>query len=101
MLKLHKINIHFTTPKNPQSNANVEKFHSTLTKHLRILQTERKDEQPENLIKYALIAYNSSIHSATNMTPFTLTFRHTSVHDPSTIIMYDTEVHEYYVKKHK
>lgn len=36
ILQLHKIEVHFVTPHNPESNGNIERLHSTLLEHLRI-----------------------------------------------------------------
>lgn len=54
---MHQINIHFTTPLHHESNAPIERFHSTLIEHLRLLRNEYKDDH--NLIKHPIIAYNN------------------------------------------
>lgn len=92
ILKLHKVNIHFTTPYHHESNSPVERFHSSLIEHLRILQNLHKNER--NLMRYAIIAYNSSIHSDTKFTPYELVLGHTSNGDPSNFIT-DTFYSEY------
>lgn len=84
LLKLHKIEIHFTTPMHHESNSPVERFHSTLIEHLRLLRNEHGDDP--NLMKYAIIAYNNSIHSTTNFTPYELVLGHTNSRDPSELI---------------
>jgi len=86
LLKSHKINVHFTTPFHHESNSPVERFHSTLIEHLRILSDRFKDEDVNTLMSYALIAYNSSIHSSTHFAPYKLTFGHTSSRDPCELI---------------
>lgn len=86
ILNLHNIKIHFTTPRHHESNSIVERFHSTIIEHLRILKEKFPDET-DNLMDYAILGYNSSIHSATNFTPFELTFGHTNSRSPNEIFM--------------
>lgn len=43
LLKTQKINVYFTTPRQHESNSPVERFHSTLIEHLRILKEKNKD----------------------------------------------------------
>ncbi|QBP37036.1 putative RdRP [Lampyris noctiluca errantivirus 1] len=76
LLKFHKIKLHITCVDNPKSNSPVERFHSTIIEHLRILK-DRPEFQKETLlnkINYALIAYNHSIHSSTRKTPQEILF---------------------------
>jgi len=77
-LALHKINIHFTSIDNPNSNGQIERFHSTLIEHLRLLnlQKEYKNLILKDKIKYAMIGYNNTIHSATNYKPIDILFGH-------------------------
>lgn len=44
----------------------------------------------ENLIVFALIGYNNSIHNVTKFTPFELTFGHTSARNPNEIFTPET-----------
>lgn len=97
LLKIHKINVHFTTPLHHESNSPVERFHSTLLEHLRILRTKHGPD--EHLMEYAIIAYNSSIHSSTKFTPFELTLGHTSSRDPQDLI--DNSFFTDYAKTHR
>ncbi|ERL95776.1 hypothetical protein D910_00290, partial [Dendroctonus ponderosae] len=83
---ISKIDIHFTTPFHHESNSLVERFHSTLIEHLRILRTRFKSGNIETLMQYALVAYNNSIHSSTHFTPFEITFGHTNSLDPCYLI---------------
>lgn len=99
LLASHKIEIHFTTPKNPQSNAPIERFHSTLIEHLKLLENQYPNDNLETVVKYAVIAYNSSIHSATGLTPYDLTFGHTNSRDPNDILT-TQQMYENYVKGH-
>lgn len=62
LLKLHKINVHFTTPLHHESNSIVERFHSTIIEHLRILQEMYPDERGD-LMNYSIIGYNNSIQT--------------------------------------
>lgn len=98
ILKLHKICIHFTTAAHHESNSIVERFHSTIIEHLRILKEIYRNE--DNLMNYALIAYNSSIHSVTGFTPFELTFGHTFSRNPNEIFESNTFYTEY-AENHK
>lgn len=72
LLADHNIEIHFISSQHPQSNGPVERFHSTIIEHVRLLnlRDEFKRDDIETKIQYALIAYNNSVHSATSLTPF-------------------------------
>lgn len=98
LLASHKIQIHFITPKNPESNAPIERFHSTLTEHLKLLESQH-DEPLERVVKYAVIAYNSLIHSSTGHTPYSLTFGHTNSRDPNDILT-NQQIYENYITNH-
>lgn len=60
----------FTTPYHPQSNI-VERGHRTLNSYLRAFSSKNKDEW-HLLLKFAMFAYNNSIHSTTGFTPHEL-----------------------------
>lgn len=75
-LKLHKIENHLTSAKNSTGNAPVERFHSTLTELIRILYSQNKTKPIEDIVNEAVLAYNSSIHSVTKVTPFELLSGH-------------------------
>lgn len=96
---MHNIKIHFTTPYNPNSNSPIERLHSTLGEMIRIQRITDKDE-PANLMKYAIIAYNNTIHSSTGFTPFELLFGHTSSRNPLEL-HFPREFYQEYVNKHK
>lgn len=68
-IRTHRITHHKTLAHAPNDNGNIERFHSTLLEHLRILRLQHKDEAVVNLMPYALIAYNSSVHSFTSVDP--------------------------------
>lgn len=80
--QLHKINHHKTLPHTPNDNGNIERFHLTLLEHLRILKLQRKNESVTNLIPYAILAYNSSVHSFTKCRPYDLINGHFDPRDP-------------------
>lgn len=70
LLNLHKIKIHFCSPNHPQSNSPVERLHSTLIEHMRLLNTQGFKESPtKSKMTYAILAYNHSIHSVTKLKP--------------------------------
>lgn len=96
---IHKINIHFTTPYNPNSNSPIERFHSTIAEMIRIQKLTNNDNIV-NLMRYALIAYNNTIHSSTNFTPFEVLFGHTSSRNPLELY-YTQEFYQDYVSKHR
>ncbi|XP_066261279.1 uncharacterized protein [Euwallacea similis] len=94
-----KINIHFSTPKHYESNSPVERFHSTLIEHLRILKQKDNVKPINELISYAIIAYNSTVHSVTKFTPHEIVLGHTNSRDPLDLIA--TTFHSDYVSSHK
>lgn len=96
---MHKISIHFTTPYNPNSNSPIERFHSTIGELIRIQSLTDKNDVT-HFMRYAVIAYNNSIHSATSFTPFELLFGHTKSRNPLEIY-YTEEYYQDYVDKHK
>jgi hypothetical protein len=62
-----------TSPYNPRANGQTERTNQTL---IRIL-VKHCDENPENWpesLQVTLLAYNTSIHSSTQKTPFELMF---------------------------
>lgn len=96
---LHNIHIHFTTPYNPNSNSPIERLHSTLAEIIRVQRLTDKDEST-NLMKYAVIAYNNTIHSSTGFTPFELLYGHTDSRNPLELHC-PKEFYQEYVIKHK
>lgn len=70
-IRTHNINHHKTLAHAPNDNGNIERFHSTLLEHLRI-KLRHKDEPIVNLMPYAIIGYNSSIHIFNKCKPFDL-----------------------------
>lgn len=99
LLKSHKIQIHFGTPKHHESNSPVERFHSTLIEQLRILKEKEPDTSVLKLMPYAIIAYNTSIQSNLKLSPFEITFGHTNSQSPLELI--ETTFYTDYVNTHK
>lgn len=99
-IRLHKINHHKTLAHTPNDNGNVERFHSTLLEHLRILRLQHKNEPVINLMPYAILAYNSSVHSFTKCRPFDIITGHFDPRDPLDI---DITAHllQQYMESHK
>lgn len=80
--KLYKINWHYTMPLNPNSNAIVERFHSTLLEHLRTLNLTNPDLNSVEKLNLAILGYNNSIHSVTKQKPIDLIFGHLQLKEP-------------------
>lgn len=81
-IQIHKINHHKTLPHTPNDNGNIERFHLTILEHLRILKLQQKDEPVINLMPYAILAYNSSVHSFTKCRPYDIVNGHFDPRDP-------------------
>lgn len=99
LLKSHKITIHFTTPYHHESNGPVERFHSTITEHLRLLREQDKDGDVLSLMPYAIIAYNSTNHSSTGYSPHELVLGHTNSRDPMALI--PAQAYTQYINSHE
>jgi transposase InsO family protein len=93
--KIHKIHHHQTLAHSPNANGNIERFHSTLLEHLRILKLEQKNQPVIHLMPYALIAYNSSVHSFTKCRPYDLILGHTDPRDPTDINLTEHLLQQY------
>lgn len=78
LMALQKIKIHYISSQHPESNGVIERFHSTLIEHIRLLscREEFKGTPTGTKVNYALIAYNNSIHSVSKLTPFELLYGH-------------------------
>lgn len=94
-LDTHKIAIHYTTPDNPQSNGTIERFHSTIIEHLRILRENKKSLNIKEQMPYALLGYNNSIHSMTNMRPMDILTGHLDAQDPFDVDVRKTLINNY------
>jgi hypothetical protein len=97
---LHGIILHYITPLNPNSNGAIERFHSTLIEHLRILKKTKKETSILHLMPYAILGYNNSIHSVTKQRPINIINGHLDSKSP-----FDTnnaeELYTEYVNQHK
>jgi transposase InsO family protein len=63
----------FSTPYHPQSNGQIERFNGTFVTQLAKL-TDRETNNWDEYLYPIVFAYNTGIHSTTNITPFELTF---------------------------
>ena len=52
----------FTTPNSHTGNSDIERFHNTLNKHMRIMIIENPDKIKTSFVRTALRSYNSNIH---------------------------------------
>ncbi len=82
LLSLHKIKVHFCSPYHPESNGIAERFHSTLSEHIRLLNNQNfANATIQNKIVYAVLAYNHTIHSTTNLKPIDVVQGHITSDD--------------------
>lgn len=77
LVEMYKIDLHICTPNNPNSTGIVERFHSTIIEIYRLAKYEQKCTDAASIMTYAVMAYNNTIHSATELTPFEIVFGHT------------------------
>lgn len=66
------IQVHFTTPNNHTSNSGIERFHSTLNEHLRILSVIEKEQRiplDGDPVTQSVKIYNETTHSSTGKRP--------------------------------
>lgn len=98
---MHKIEVHFCSPNHPQSNGPIERLHSTLTEHIRLLNNQGQSETPiSQKMKYAILAYNYSIHSTTKFKPIDIVNGHIEREDPFNINLNQTLMSNY-VTEHR
>ncbi|KAL1110576.1 hypothetical protein AAG570_008104 [Ranatra chinensis] len=71
LLEEFRVKVHWTTPGHSRSHWMIERLHATLQEHLHILRIGRGMTGEEAWAR-ALLAYNSSLHSATGYTPLEL-----------------------------
>lgn len=93
--RVHKIIHHKILAHSPNDNGIVERFHSTILEHLRILKLEKRNEPVINLMPYAILAYNSSIHSFTRCRPLDLITGHFDPRDPVDIDLTEHLLQQY------
>lgn len=74
---MYKIQLHICTPNNPNSTSVVERFHSTLIEIYRLAKYDQKCTDAASVMTYSIMAYNNTIHSTTELTPFEIVFGHT------------------------
>lgn len=99
-LKLHNIQHHKVVSHTPNENGIVERFHSTILEHLRILKIQQRNESVINLMSYALLAYNNTIHSFTRCKPIEIITGHFDPRDPFTADL-SSQLLQQYVIDHK
>lgn len=102
LMDLHKIKIHYVSTQHPQSNGLCERVHSTIIEHIRLLnnQLEFKQESISRKVKFAVIAYNNSIHSVTKLTPNEVLYGH--INNDSILEMnLENKIISDYVNSHK
>lgn len=99
LLKIYGIKPYMTCAANPKSNGILEKFHSMLIEHLRILnqKAELKNINFENKLNLAIMAYNDSINQITKLTPNEILYGKTKNISPFAM----KEVNEDYVNDYK
>lgn len=88
LLDFYKIKLHIGTPNNPSSMAIVERFHSTIIEIYRLAKYDKSELDAASVMTYAIMAYNNTIHSATDFTPFEIVFGQT---DSGNIFDVDSE----------
>lgn len=100
-LKIHKIKTHFITVNNPQSNGAIERFHSTLVEHLRIIRAKNNGKiDILNHMPYAILGYNNSIHSTTKQKPIDVINGHLNTKDPFDINI-NEQLMNNYIQEHR
>ncbi|CAG9137622.1 unnamed protein product [Plutella xylostella] len=77
LMTMYKIDLHITTPNNPNSTSIVERFYSTIIEIYRLAKYDQKCTDAASVMTYAILAYNNTIHSTTELTPFEVVFGHT------------------------
>nr|CAI5851064.1 unnamed protein product [Callosobruchus analis] len=101
LLALHKIKLHFISPNHPNSNGLIERFHSTIIEHLRLLNTEGFQKTPIKMkMLYAVLAYNHTVHSVTKLKPIDIINGHITSNEPFDIKIDQLLLNDY-TDKHK
>lgn len=94
LLTFYKINLHVGTPNNPNSMGIVERFHSTLIEIYRLAKYEQKCTDAASIMTYSIMAYNHTIHTTTELTPFEIVFGHTDSNN-----VFDNEFEKAYMQQ--
>lgn len=99
--KIHKVELHFISVNHPQSNGSIERLHSTLIEHLRIIRTKNNGKiDILNQMPYAILGYNNSIHSVTNQKPIDIINGHLNTKDPFDININEKLINNY-IQEHR
>ncbi|KAI5635198.1 integrase core domain-containing protein [Phthorimaea operculella] len=88
ILQFYKIDLHISTPHNPNSMGLIERFHSTLIEIYRLAKYEHKITDAASVMTYAIMSYNQTIHSVTGLTPFEVVFGHTDASNAFNVDFY-------------
>ncbi|GJQ65376.1 hypothetical protein Trydic_g7487 [Trypoxylus dichotomus] len=70
LCNLYEIELHYVTAYNSNSNSTIERFHSSILEAIRIVREEKANLNIQDLMNFAILSYNNSIHSDTEYTPF-------------------------------
>lgn len=75
-LRIYRIDLHITCVGHHKSTGDIERLHSTLIEHFRLLksQPEFSSLPTVRIMYYALMAYNNSFHSCTKLIPRTVLY---------------------------
>jgi hypothetical protein len=73
----------------------IERFHSTIIEHLRILRDKKKGLNIKEQMPYAILGYNTSIHSMTKMRPIDILNGHIDSQDPFDVDIKKTLINNY------
>lgn len=65
----NNIKTHFTTPYSHTGNSDIERLHSTMLEHIRIIKIREERIDTEELVIRAIGYYNNTIHSTTKQKP--------------------------------
>lgn len=102
LLALHKIKVHFISSQHPNSNGIAERFHSTIIEHIRLFNNQKtyKNEPIEIKVNYAILAYNNTIHSTTNLKPYEIINGHLENNSPFNLDL-EKQMLSNYISEHK
>lgn len=99
--KTHQVQTHYITVNNPQSNGPIERFHSTIIEHLRVIRNKNKGKiDILNQMPYAILGYNNSIHSTTKQKPIDIINGHLNTKDPFDIDINQKLINNY-IQEHR
>lgn len=96
----YNIKVHFTTPYSSTGNSPVERVHSTIHEHNRLLQEKYKNQSILKYYPLIVLVYNDTLHSNTNQKPRNLLFGHFSDVD-SFDRNPEHELMQSYIKNHR